>query len=147
MEEGPSRKKGKYTAVQKKGLVYEKQVARLFKRRSDLEGKLFVSQWIMYEDVNGLGWAQVDLYLVQKEVILLVECKLSQTERAHAQLLYLYLPLLRKIYLQQIVCLQICKYMQCETDRMVLDPKDLIDYPRFGVWTLHWMNLERLSAA
>lgn len=126
----------------KKGLTYERKVARLLKRlnaEGELPGELYLSQWIAYEDKNGQGFAQVDAFLVRDDLILLVEVKLTQTDYAKGQMLKLYLPLLKKIYQRPVVCLQVCKNL-----RRVPENKstalELVKNPKPGVWTWHWLG-------
>lgn len=72
-------------ACVKKGKSYERTVLREV-TRLDLGGEICFQQWIMFADENGLGWAQPDLYVLLPNLVLLMECKLTQTPDAAEQL-------------------------------------------------------------
>lgn len=101
----------------------------------ELEGELVLKQWILFADSNGIGWAQPDAYLVMKERILLVECKLTQSDEATPQMISLYLPLLRKIYDTPILCLQVCKNLRYVPKKFVESPQELLERPGPGAYT------------
>ena len=130
----------------KSGNAYEKQVGRFLKRELQsgaLVGELFLGQWVLFQDSNGRGYAEVDEFIVPPPPapILLIEAKLTQTDCAIAQLISLYLPLLRKIYNRPIVCLQVCKNMRYIPDKFVESPQELLRNPGPGVFTWHYPAL------
>ncbi len=129
--------------AQKDGLAYEKKVGRTLKRMlrdEQLEGELRLSQWILFVDDNGTGWAQPDAYILMPDRILLIECKLTQSDVATPQLLSLYLPLLRKIYNLPIVCLQVCHNLRYVPKRLVEGPEELLANPGPGVFVWHYLG-------
>lgn len=73
------------------------------------EVDLKIGQWIEFEDEEGFGYAQPDVFLVLPSRIILFECKLSETLRGHTQLSSLYSPLLEEIYLRPVVKILACK--------------------------------------
>ena len=98
--DGPfKRPKPRRTCV-KRGVAFERRVGKALKRAltsSNLDGELVSEQWFLFADQDGVNWAQTDHYLITEERILLMECKLTQTDSATPQLLSLYLPLLHSI--------------------------------------------------
>ena len=127
----------------KRGLAYERKVGRFLKREVQtgrLDGELRLGQWILFADQFGVSWAQPDAILIQEKMILLMECKLTQTDSVKPQLLSLYLPLLRFIYNRPIVCLQICKQLRHAPEKEVDDPQELLRYPGPGVFTWHYLG-------
>ena len=122
----------------KKGLAYEKRAGKVLQRMirdGELSGDLYLQQWILFADAGGVQWARPDAYLVHGGGILLIECKLTQTDSATAQLLGLYLPLLRQIYNIPILCLQVCKNLRYVPSKLIEHPLELLEHPGPGVFT------------
>ena len=96
-------KKG--TAKQREGLTYQRKVATFLRRELDLvekyepesEFSFYEEQWIRFEDANGDGYAQPDLFISTGEQILVVECKLTRVG-AFEQIGLLYWPLLWRLF-------------------------------------------------
>ncbi len=126
----------------KRGNAYETKVGRFLKRQlaeGTLEGELTLKQWILFTDENGVGWAQPDAYIITEQRILLIEAKLTQTDSATPQLLALYLPLLRHIFVDvPIVCLQVCQNLRYVPKKFVESPQELLANPGPGVYTWHF---------
>lgn len=122
----------------KKGLAYEKKVGKVLQRMirdGELSGELHLQQWILFADNGGVQWARPDAYLIHTGGILLIECKLTQTDSAVPQLLGLYLPLLRQIYNVPILCLQVCKNLRYIPSKLIEHPLELLERPGPGVYT------------
>ncbi len=135
---GPPRKK-----AFKKGLAYEKAVGKYISRMvssGELNGELFLEQWFIYCDQSGVNWAKTDIYLILEDYILLMECKLTQTDAATPQLLSLYLPLLRKIYNKPILCMQVCKGLRYVPKKLIASPQELLENPGPGVFVWHFIG-------
>ena len=142
-EEGPFAKQKPRRRAHKAGLAYEKKVGRALKRMlraEELEGDLYLGQWVLFADDNGTGWAQPDAYIVRSDGILLIECKLTQSDVATPQLLSLYLPLLRKIYNLPILCLQVCHNLRYVPKKFVEGPRELLAAPGPGVYLWHFLG-------
>lgn len=139
MENGPFKdsNRGKRACV-KAGHRYEKVVLRELRRKS--LGETCFQQWIMFADENGLGWARPDIYVLLSDVVLLIECKLTQSMDADVQLLTLYLPLLRSIYQQPILLLQVCKNLRVVPKKLVEGPEELLQSPGPGVFTWQYLG-------
>ena len=141
--EGPFPKQKPRQRAHKAGIAYEKKVGRKLKRmlrEGELEGELKLSQWISFGDENGAGWAQPDAYILMEDGILLIECKLTQSDTATPQLLSLYLPLLRKIYNLPILCLQVCHNLRYVPKKLVEGPRELLENPGPGVYVWHHLG-------
>lgn len=141
-DEGPiiSRKAPRKASV-KRGRGYERKVARALKREKDkLGGELFIGQWLLFKDRHGYGRAQPDVYILRPDLVVLIECKLTQTESVIPQLLNLYLPLIRGLYSRRVVCIQACHNLRYVPKKLIKDPIELIDKPRPGVWTWHYIG-------
>jgi hypothetical protein len=114
---GPRRLRGSNAqgiAFQNKlGLFLEQKI-----REGHLVGKLYSDLWLMFEDRNGSGYAQPDHFILQKEQIILLECKLSQNSVAWKQIEGLYKPLLSHIFQRPVIGIQAFKRMRYdEPDR------------------------------
>lgn len=122
----------------KRGRAYERKTGRVLRRMikdGELSGVLHLGQWFLFSDQNGTGWAQADAYLVMKDKILLMECKLTQNDTAVAQMISLYLPILRYIYDLPVLCLQVCRNLHYVPSKFVESPQELIDNPGPGAYT------------
>lgn len=101
--------KTKQTGSRAKGMAYQRKVSRFFQQEMALirkrklldvkrKGEIFYPErWIMFEDANGPGYAQPDLFIHTGENILVVECKLTRVG-AWEQIALLYWPLLWRIF-------------------------------------------------
>lgn len=141
--DGPFPKQKPKQRAHKVGLAYEKKVGRKLGRMlrdEELEGELKLGQWLLFADDNGIGWAQPDAYILMGDRILLMECKLTQSDVATPQLLSLYLPLLRKIYNLPILCLQVCHNLRYVPKKIVEGPKELLEAPGPGVYLWHYLG-------
>lgn len=141
--DGPFSNQKPRRRAHKAGLAYEKKVSRALKRMvvaEELSGELFAGQWILFTDENGVGWAQPDIYLLMLDRILLIECKLTQSDVATPQMISLYLPLLRKIYNLPILCLQVCHNLRYVPKKIVESPMELLENPGPGAFTWHFLG-------
>jgi len=91
-------------------------VARLIKQNLLDKGyDIYPSQWIEYEDANGRGCAQPDLYIVGLGQTICVECKLTQNTAGQRQITDLYRPLLERLYQAPVLGV-------VAVNRLVFDP-------------------------
>ena len=128
---------------QRAGKTYEKRVGEELQRRIDsgaLEGLLYSGSWIEFLDANGHGFAQPDYFLVTDGVTLVFECKLSQRDAALVQVGRLYRPLLRELFKQPVVGIQVCKILRKESNWFVDDPSKLMAYRKEHIFTWHWIG-------
>lgn len=96
-------------------------------------------QWFQFVDINGIGHAQTDFYIVCPRSVLLIECKLSQTQKAFLQMAQLYVPLLEFVYQLPVSTLLACKNLRYrpEAERT---PEELIIHPEIGNFTWHFLG-------
>lgn len=69
------------SAAQKAGLRFERAMTKAlpgWRSRT----------WFQFSDQNGVGWASPDLFLVQDDCVILIECKLTDTPAAIPQLTF-----------------------------------------------------------
>lgn len=143
LTEAPSlySKSPKLKGSRAKGKIYERAIARRLKRLID-EGKipaeLRTNQWFSFEDANGFGYCQTDHYLLLPGFIVLIECKLTQSDQAEDQLDKLYRPILEKIYGVPVVCVHCFKNMRRHPANRIDEIEEIIFKPKRGIWNLHW---------
>ena len=101
---------------------------------------LYSGQWFAFYDDSGPGYCQIDHYILLPGFIILVECKLTQTEKAEYQMEKLYVPILHKVYGVPVISLQICKNVRYHLRNGIQHITDLIKYPRGGVYTWHYLG-------
>lgn len=139
-ERSPFPKTRPRASALKRGLAFERGVGRRLWRMVDageLRGDLRLGQWIMFADREGISYAQPDAYLITPTLALLMECKLTQSDSAEAQMQSLYLPLLQHLYELPIVCLQVCKNLRYVPEKLIESPAALLGKPRPGTFTWH----------
>lgn len=83
-----------------------------------IPGEVFLGQWIEYQDINGLGYAQPDIYILQDDRILLLEAKLTQTQNGWDQMEELYEPLLHFIYGLPVYQCLVCQNLRWNPERL-----------------------------
>lgn len=115
------------TRVQRAGLTFQNKVStrvRTYCHSPRHRATLYSASWIRFCDANGGGWAQPDwFFVVEKQteesgsilrlpegLLVLGECKLTQTPVAWSQMEELYTPLLTHIFephrIVQIQCVK-----------------------------------------
>ena len=121
-------RKTKRKASRSAGLAFEKKVCRAIQNATQkgfLSGEAYCGQWIEYQDVNGLGYAQPDVFLLREDEILLLEIKLTQTMNGWSQMEDLYEPLLHYIYGLPIRKALVCQNLRWNPDILVDDADEL----------------------
>lgn len=88
------------------GLSYEKRFAEVAQKC--LPGARH-GQWFEYLADGRRGYCQPDVIVPFTGVLLVLECKLRNVEQAEAQLVQLYLPVLRACYNQQVRAIVVTK--------------------------------------
>lgn len=91
--DGPPGLKGsRPRGAKREGLRYERQIAQAFGPTAKH------GQWLVFEDQNGLGWAQPDILFPLRNELFVLEAKYTWVPEAHTQLGQLYLPLLEAVF-------------------------------------------------
>lgn len=102
----------------------------------DIAPAVHAGQWIEFFDDGGRGLAQPDYFIECETHILLIECKLTQTSVAFAQMNDLYVPLLHHIYSRPVTALLACRVLRFSPGAEA-HPRDLLSSPRFDNPTWH----------
>ena len=141
-ESGPPYPKSKsLTAAQAAGRRFEKKVARAVCRAAARAGfAAFCGQWIAFEDAEGYGMAQPDIFLRDGARIVLIEAKLTQTDRAWDQMEKLYAPLLHSIYSKgaRVCTIQTCQRVRAAAQQVpLLSLDEAIHLDKPGRFLLH----------
>src|SRR4051812_24584328 len=76
------------------GCAYERKIGKKLKK---IWPDLVSGQWFQYVDQHGRSCCQTDHYVVLDDQVLLLECKLTQTDVAFTQMDQLYKPILRML--------------------------------------------------
>jgi hypothetical protein len=100
----PRRKRG----AKGLGLTFEKRVGLILAR---FYPEVHSGVWFEFQDMRRRGVCQPDHYVVLANYVLLVECKLSETEDAWTQM-ELYAPILEHHFGRPVARVQACKYLR-----------------------------------
>lgn len=109
-----------------KGITYERVVGRRVAKRWPA---LISGQWFRFIDANGQGYCQPDHFIVFPDQVLLLECKLTQRDRAFVQINHLYRPVLSYLYQRPVTGVMVCKNLIQETRQLVEDLEDTLSLP------------------
>lgn len=77
------------------GLTFERKVGKVL---SVLFSHVHSGVWFEYHDSKRSGVCQIDHYVLRPGMVLLVECKLSESDDAWEQMSRLYAPILERHY-------------------------------------------------
>ncbi len=107
-----------------RGIAYEGRVASAM-RAAVGAGFVAGNSWLRYGLADGTeGYCEVDLHIVGRDRVLVMEAKLTAVQRAHRQLTLRYGPLLSVYYDRPAVLIQVCRHATPET-RDIVKTKDL----------------------
>jgi len=125
------------SAIQEKGIVYEKRVAKYL---SLLVHALMHTPWYQYCDAAGFGWCSPDI-IIPGTPLIIGECKLTTTPKAEQKLRNIYLHVLSralKINPEDILLLQIAKNLQPNFKGTLISSLDQLyeERPPFSTWNL-----------
>lgn len=149
MHQAPAafRKSPKLKGCRAKGKTYERTVGRKLANRikngllnfgSDMP-TIHSEQWFYFRDMNGSGYCQTDHYLKYENFIVLLECKLTQSNDAIKQMALLYRPVLEHIYGLPVIPVQVCKNLRYNPPNLIVDIEDLLAEPKIQLWTWHYL--------
>lgn len=119
-------------------MTYERTIRRKLKAWAEMWGFEFcAAQWVQFSDEQGVSFAQPDAWIECKDMVLLFECKLTQSDGAEMQAMSLYAPLLEELLGKPVVGCQVFKNIRYRTGRMVESVEELLG--KSGYWL--WHNL------
>jgi hypothetical protein len=126
------------------GIQYEKRAAAAIVSRWS---NAVPGQWVEYVDDGGHGYAQFDVLVVAPEVVLVFECKLSETGQGRRQIEDLYKPLLEHIFERPIRGIVVARHLTRETrpEAVVGTLGSAFALAAGGVPTLHWLGRGALA--
>ena len=115
-----------------RGLSFERKMKKFLDK---LDVDFVHDKWISFVDLNGAGMAQPDFLVVKDDFVLLIECKLRESESGYEQMLSLYKPLVEMLYNKPVYCLQVVMSysLKCSTQMNFFD---MLKQPKQGkvVW-------------
>lgn len=126
--------------LQQAGFRYQRKVKKYIEQYLSKWPCLY-EQWFGFEDLNGQGRCQTDFLFVLDDRVVILEAKLSQTERAEWQLEKLYRPVCERVYDLPTFCVQCCKILRKQPKVPVLYIKDILEgdihyLPSLSTWHL-----------
>jgi hypothetical protein len=104
------------------GVTYEKKVGKVLRHLFGTKA-VHSGVWFEYADSVRQGVCQVDHYVLREEVVLLIECKLSESLEAWGQMRDLYAPILRRAYGLPVTCIQATKCLRSGLP-VIFDPRE-----------------------
>lgn len=114
-----------------KGLQYERAVGRA------LGADWLHGQWFKFCDEGGIGYCQPDFIKVTAFEVIVLECKLTDVMEAKAQLLGLYLPVMRHLFGRPARGIVVARNLTPESTNVVGTLLDALA-EREHMPTLHW---------
>lgn len=129
-----SRPKGAKAA----GLRYERALAASIPRANH-------GQWFEFHDLNGPGHCQMDLLLVGKKQIVIIECKLTNVDEGRKQLEGLYVPVAQKVWPEhKVLGIVAARHLSKEQNLSLVESnlQDAVNKANVeGVFpTFHWLE-------
>jgi hypothetical protein len=121
--------KARLSGVKLRGLTYEKRVGAHLR---SIFPKVYSGQWFQYVDATGGGYCQPDHFIVLKNGILCIECKLTETPVGFAQIRQLYRPILEKHYGLPVVGVQAARHIR--SHKFITDIKEALTSSRDVLW-------------
>lgn len=118
------------SGVKGRGLTYEKKVGRVLRTYWD---NVKSGVWFAFVDRNGPGVCQVDHFVVLPDQVLLVECKLSESDVAWLQIRDLYGPILADYFGLTVTGVQATRHVRSAD--ALMDVREAIACPgRQSLW-------------
>lgn len=97
--------------------------------------------WFGYADEAGTGFAEIDHLIFHRRGIIIVECKLTQTPNAEAQIKELYRPLVQMVFPGVLVQgVQICKNIWHEPALPVNSLREVVASGSEDIHTWHHLG-------
>lgn len=103
--------------------------------------KVINGPWFSFRDVNGLGYAQPDHLLIGEDEVILLESKLTQTNRGLIQLKTLYRPLIEYAFAPlPIRSVMVCKNLRVWTKSLVSSLEKVLSSQSKAPLIFHWIG-------
>lgn len=132
-------RKSRVRGAKAAGLSYEKKFCLEVGKRFP---EAVRGQWFRFRDVNGWGYCQPDCILVRENAVLVLECKLTDTEQARRQLSRLYFPILSHVYGLPTLGIVVVKHLTRVTrvESVFGSLAEALPASMGGIPTLHWLG-------
>ena len=121
------------------GLRFERAVAKALPDAAH-------GQWFDFQDSNGPGYCQPDLFFVFPDCVVVLECKYTWVPAAQGQIFDLYAPVLGKVFGRPVGGIVVCKNLTGATPLdLVVDDyfqaiRDAHAFPSPPYPVLHWLG-------
>ena len=119
-------------------MSYQHKVEKFLRR--ELSNEVLVGQWIEFQDSNGFGYAQPDVFLPGPYSTLVFESKLKETLSGHEQIEHLYRPLLRHIFARPVVGILVTRTIIQSPAHLIQHPGELLDETKELTHVWHWLG-------
>lgn len=133
--EGPGWPKARPRGAKAAGLRYERELVKQFKGAQ-------AGKWIEFEDQNGRGFAQPDLFFILRGEVVCLEAKLRWVPEGHSQGELLYKPLLEEIFRLPCRVVVVCKVLTpwVPRERVFSRLADALRGGQSSSPVLHWIG-------
>ena len=108
------------SASQKRGLAFEKQMVKMLRKKT--KHPVLSETWVRYWDQSGEHYCSPDIIIPDLRIV--VECKLTRTKEAEAQLQLLYGPVLSWLWPGSWSLVVAAKYWAGDERRVLACPLD-----------------------
>lgn len=96
-------------------------------------------EWVQFADRHGSGYCEPEAFILLKEFVFLVECKLTGKPEGKLQLEWLYAPVLSSIFARPVRSLLICKCITEKTPGPFVKSVEEFLLSDMTFATLHWL--------
>lgn len=103
----------------------------------------FPDRWFQYWDAKGDGYCSPDILLADGQTTVIIECKLTWTPNAEAQIRELYAPVIEMAFKRPTIGIVITRHLTPATpqDTLVTTLAQALAVARRGhVPTIHWLG-------
>jgi hypothetical protein len=101
--------KARLRGVRARGITFERKVGKVLRA---LFPFVTSGEWFEYHDARRSGVCQIDHYCLLPDRIILVECKLSESDEAWGQMKDLYAPILQKLWDLPVARVQATRHLR-----------------------------------
>jgi len=115
-------------------MAYERKVGKVLRTLWPMTRSAI---WFAFEDANGPGCCQMDHLAVFPDQVLVIECKLSETDYAWLQIEALYAPVLGEYFQRPVTGIQATRHLRNETE--IADVREALTRPG-GRFLWHYLG-------